>query len=179
MSHCCSAYADLSRVEGALDGLPILQIDGLPDDAALELLTASVETPVDPDTARRIVGETGGCPLALVELAIGLTQQQLRGGEPLDDVMPIGRQLESHFLKAVRALNASAQVFLLVAAAETSGDLTLVRRAAFDLGADAEAEDAAIASGLVVVQPTVSFRHPLIRSAVYSGAPRARARQGS
>ena len=161
---------DLSHVEGAFDGLTILHIDGLPDEAALELLTASVETPIEPDTARRIIGETGGCPLALVELATGLTQQQLRGGEPLADVMPIGRQLEDHFLKAVRSLSASAQTFLLVAAAETSGDLALVRRAAFELGADAEAEDTAIASGLVTVQPGVSFRHPLIRAAVHSGA---------
>ena len=157
----------------ALEGLPTLRIDGLPDDAALELLSESVDTPVDHDTARRIVGVTSGCPLALVELASRLTQQQLQGGEPLGEALPIGRQLEEHFLRTVRSVDERAQTFLLVAATETSGDTALVRRVAFELGADAEAEDAAIASGLVIVHPTVSFRHPLIRTAIYSGASRS------
>ena len=163
---------DLSLVAGVLDGLPVLNVDGLPDDAALELLSASVDTSVDPDTARRIVEETGGCPLALIELATGLTKQQLWGSESLGEVLPIGRQLENHFLEMVRPLDEAARTFLLVAASEASGDLALVRRAAFELGADADAEDTAVASGLLVVRPTVSFRHPCIRAAIYSGAPR-------
>lgn len=163
---------DLASVAGALDGLPTIVVGGLPDDAALALLTCSVQVPVDPETGRRIVAATSGCPLALIELASGLTQQQLRGGQPLGDNLPIGRQLGNHFLEQVRALDTNAQLFLLVAAAEGSGDPSLVRRAAFELGADAHAEDAALASGLIAIRPSVAFRHPLVRAAVYSGAPR-------
>ena len=165
---------ELSPVAGVLDGLPTLHVGGLPDDAALELLSASVDTPIESHTARRIVEQTGGCPLALIELANGLTEQQLRGGDVLGEVLPIGRQLEKHFLGMVRSLDEAARTFLLVAASETSGDLALVRRAAFELGADADAEDAAVASRLVVVHPRVSFRHPCIRAAIYSGAPRTK-----
>jgi DNA-binding CsgD family transcriptional regulator len=163
---------DLAVVAGALDGLPTLAIGGLPDDAALALLSTSVDMPVEPETARRIVASTSGCPLALIELASGLTQQQLRGGQPVGTSLPIGRRLEDHFLEQVRHLDTKVQLFLLVAAAESSGDPSLVRRAAFELGSDAQAEDAAIASGLIVLRPRVEFRHPLIRAAVYGGAPR-------
>lgn len=163
---------DLSLVPGVFDGLPLLSIEGLPDSAALELLSASVDTPVEPNTAHQIVQATSGCPLALIELATRLTQQQLLGSQALGEVIPIGRQLENHFLEVVRSLDAGAQLFLLVAAAESSGDWSLVRRAAFQLGADEGAEDAATRSGLIVLHPTVTFRHPLIRAAVYSGASR-------
>jgi DNA-binding CsgD family transcriptional regulator len=163
---------DLLSVAGALDGLPTLSVGGLPDDAALALLSSSVELPVEPETARHIVTATSGCPLALIELASGLTQQQLRGAQPIGGNLPIGRQLEDHFLKQVRALDADAQLFLLVAALEASGDPSLVRRAAFALGADAHAEDSAIASGLIALRPSVAFRHPLVRAAVYNGAQR-------
>jgi DNA-binding CsgD family transcriptional regulator len=164
---------DLGAVAGALNGLPTLSVGGLPDDAAFSLLCQSVDVPVEPDTARRIVVSTSGCPLALIELASGLTQDQLRGGQPVGEALPIGRQLEDHFLKQVRALQPSAQLFLLVAAAESSGEPSLVRPAAFALGADAAAEDEAVASGLIALRPNVVFRHPLIRAAVYGGAPRA------
>jgi DNA-binding CsgD family transcriptional regulator len=164
---------DLAMVTGALDGVPTLSVGGLPDDAAIALLASSVDMPVEPDTARRIVESTSGCPLALIELASGLTHEQLRGGQPVGTSLPIGRRLEDHFLEQVRDLDANAQLFLLVAAAESSGDPALVRRAAFELGSDAHAEDAAIASGLIALRPRVEFRHPLIRAAVYGGAPRA------
>jgi DNA-binding CsgD family transcriptional regulator len=167
------ALRDLASVAGALDGLPTLNISGLPDDAALALLSSNVDLTVEPETARRIITTTSGCPLALIELASGLTADQLRGREPLRDNLPIGRQLEEHFLKQVSVLDPDAQLFVLVAAAESSGDPALVRRAAFELGADAHAEDAAIASGLIALTPNVVFRHPLIRTAVYGGARRS------
>ena len=96
---------DISMIGGLLDGLPTLSIGGLPSAEALELLTASVDSVVEPETGRRIVAATNGCPLALVELATGLSQEQLRGGRPFDAVLPIGRQLEDHFLRQVRELD--------------------------------------------------------------------------
>jgi DNA-binding CsgD family transcriptional regulator len=164
------AIRDLGSVPGALDGLPTVTVAGLPEEAALDLLASQAQRPLEPDIARRLVSSTGGCPLALIEVASGLTEQQLLGGQMFGDRLPIGRRLEGHFLAQVRELDPTAQLFLLVAATESSGDLTLVRRAAYDLGSDAASEDAAFASGLIALRPNVVFRHPLIRAAVYGGA---------
>ena len=154
------AVRDLGMVAGVFDELPILSVGGLPEDASLELLSASAKTPIDAEVARRVVVATSGCPLALIELAVGLTQEQLLGGFLDSAGLPIGRRLEDHFLRQVRALDPAAQMFLLVAAAESSGDPVLVRRAALELGADDMAEDAAVASGLLTFRPNVAFRHP-------------------
>jgi DNA-binding CsgD family transcriptional regulator len=170
------AVRDLAMVPGIFERLPTLHVGGLPEDASLELLSASAQGPIDGEVARRVVVTTSGCPLALIELAVGLTQEQLLGGLLDSDALPIGRQLQDHFLRQVRGLDAAAQTFLLVAAAESSGDLLLVRRAAFELGADETAEDAAVASGLIALRPHIEFRHPLVRAAVYAGAPRSRRR---
>jgi hypothetical protein len=110
--------------------------------------------------------------LALIELASGLTEQQLRGGAWVGDDLPIGQRLEDHFLARGRALDAKAQLFLLVAASESSGDPLLVRRAAHELGSDGSGEDVAISSGLIAMRSRFVFRHHLVRVAVYAGAPR-------
>ncbi|MDQ1454882.1 MAG: hypothetical protein QOH28_502 [Actinomycetota bacterium] len=153
----------------ALAGLPTISIRGLPDEAALALLGTQVDV-LDGDVARRIVVATSGCPLALVELASELTEDQLRGGGVVSEPLPIGRRLEAHFHRQVLDLSPGAQRFLLVSAAETSGDLELVRRVAAEIGAGAQAEDDATATGLLATTPEIMFRHPLIRSAVYAGA---------
>jgi DNA-binding CsgD family transcriptional regulator/tetratricopeptide (TPR) repeat protein len=164
-------FRDDHAPQGALGGLPAMPVGGLHDDAALELLSTQVGAKVDAELARRIVDETRGCPLALLELAAELTDDQLRGGRPVSEPLPIGRRLEDHFLRQVRSLDEACQVFLLVAAAETSGDASLVRRVAATLGYDGSAEDAAVTSGLVAIDRGIAFRHPLIRSAIYGGAP--------
>lgn len=168
---------DDDELPATFDGLPRLHVRGLPDSAALELLSSQLDGGVEADLARRVVTATSGCPLALVELASELTEDQLRGGRVVSDPLPIGRRLEEHFLRKVRALDDGAQLVLLVAAAETSGDLVLVRAAAAKLGAADSGEDAAVASGLVSVGTDISFRHPLIRSAVYAGASEQQRRE--
>jgi DNA-binding CsgD family transcriptional regulator len=154
------------------DDVPTLDITGLPEDAALELLATSVDVLVEADIARRIATETNGCPLALTELSKELTTDELRGGSLVSEPLPIGRRLERHYLRQVQSLPLPAQTFLLIASAETAGDLSLVRRAGEDLGAGPEAEDLAIASGLLTTEKGVAFRHSLVRSAVYASAPR-------
>ena len=164
------------NVEGSperFDGLPELQIGGLPDDSALELLSTRVPGAVSLDAVRRIMVEAQGCPLALTELASELTADRLHGEHLFFEALPIGRRLEEHFLSQARLLTPSAQTFLLIAAAETSGQLAMVRRAATLLGTEPDGEDAAVASGLIATGSKVEFRHPLIRSAVYAGGPDA------
>jgi hypothetical protein len=159
------------------DGLPELQVGGLPDDSALELLSTRVAGAVSLDAARRIMVETQGCPLALTELASELTADRLHGEHLFFEPLPIGRRLEEHFLSHVRLLTPPAQTFLLVAAAETAGQPATVRQAATLLGSEPDGEDAAVASGLIATGPKVEFRHPLIRSAVYAGAPEGERRR--
>ena len=166
------------RATDVLGGLPTIAVDGLPDGAALDLLSTRTDVEVDAGLAQRIVAATSGCPLALLELASDLTDDQLRGGRVVHEPFPIGRRLEEHFLRQVRALGEPAQLFALIAAADTSGDATLVRRVAADLAAVTDpvtdlgaAEDAAVAARLLTMSPELAFRHPLIRSAVYGGAP--------
>ncbi len=153
-----------------LAGLPALEIGGLPLQAAAQLLSEVVPGPLDPRVTTRVVKETSGCPLALIELASELTEGQWVGADLLAAPIPISRRLEVHFRQQVDALSVDTQTFLLVAAAETSGDLVLIRRAASALGCDPDAEFTAVREHLLRTEPTIEFRHPLIRSAIYAGA---------
>jgi DNA-binding CsgD family transcriptional regulator len=154
----------------AFDGIPALEISGLEEPAAVQLLSLSVPSSLNRQVARRIAAETNGCPLALIELAGELSAGQLVGADPLSEPVPIGRRLEEHYRRRMDLLPTDTRTFLLVAAAETSGDRRLVRKVAAGLGCGPDAESLAVQEQLLVAQPQFSFRHPLIRSAVYSGA---------
>jgi len=158
------------------DGLSAVAIDGLHEEAALDLLAAVVAGPIDHDVARKIVAETGGCPLAVVELARGLSAEQLAGGGVLPEPLPITGRLERHFLAQVHTLPEATQTFLLLAAADAAADGTIIWRAADELGIPSSAADAAVAAQLIAIDPRVEFRHPLIRSAILNGAHAAERR---
>ena len=117
---------------------------------------------------RRIAADTGGNPLAVRELGARLTASQLLGQAPLPHPLPVGRQIEEQYRGQVQSLPEDTRTFLLTAAADTTGDTALLLRAGrmlgFDRGSASPAEDA----DMVVVEPSTSFRHPLIRSAVYN-----------
>jgi DNA-binding CsgD family transcriptional regulator len=108
--------------------------------------------------------------LALTELTDELTSAQLAGASRLPEPIPISRRLETHFRRQVDKMPSDVQTFLLVAATETSGDPSMVRRVAAQLGCTSDAEAMAIHERLIVAEPRIEFRHPLIRSAVYAGA---------
>ena len=88
----------------ALDGLPTRRLGGLDDAAARALLAATVSGPLNARVAARIITETGGNPLALLELAGQLTPDQLAGRSPLPQWLPVGRRMQAHFLRQVRTL---------------------------------------------------------------------------
>jgi DNA-binding CsgD family transcriptional regulator len=155
---------------GLLGGLPDLAVAGLADHDAAELLAATAGPRLRPAVARRIVTETRGNPLALIEIGQQLEPGQLTGDLPLPDPLPIGRQLEQRYLREVRGLPASTRALLLAAAAEPTGDPQLLWQAGAQLGFTARAGAAAEARHLLTIRDTVRFRHPLIRSAVYYGA---------
>ncbi len=156
---------------GDLRGLPELEVLGLRDGDARSLLGSTVMVRLDERVRDRIVAETRGNPLALVELPRGLTVEQLAGGFGLLDAprQALPSRLEQSFRRRVEGVSAAARPLLLVAAAEPVGDPVLVRRAAERLGIDIAAADST--DGLLTIDGSVTFRHPLVRSAVYGSAP--------
>ena len=150
-------------------GLPELLIGGLREGDARELLSSVISGPLDERVRDRIVAETRGNPLALLELPQGVP------GAPGVPGLP-GR-IEESFRRRVDVLPAATQRLMLVAAAEPAGEPALVWRAAERLGIGAGALAPAADAGLLVIGDRVMFRHPLVRSAVYraASAPERRA----
>nr|WP_281258163.1 LuxR family transcriptional regulator [Compostimonas suwonensis] len=160
-----------------LAGLPVLEVGGLDEQSAGALLQLVVSCEVPAPTALQIVTATHGNPLAILDLANELTAQQLAGAALLPEPIPLGQHLEEHYLRRVRALPDDVQRWLLVAAAEPSGDLVRITAASESLGLDADAGEIAEYERFVVVRPAFGFRHPLVRSAVYGGAVDAERRR--
>jgi DNA-binding CsgD family transcriptional regulator len=155
------------EVGDELRGLPELDVQGLPDDAARALLGSAVGFLIDDQVRDRILAETGGNPLALLELPRGLTATQLAGGFGVLGAHGLPARIERSFLRQVDALPPQVRTLLLVAAAEPSGDPVLVWRAADQLGIEASVADV---QGLLSLSDHVTFRHPLVRSALYGSA---------
>jgi DNA-binding CsgD family transcriptional regulator len=151
-------------------GLPELVVRGLGADDAGALLDSVISGPLDERVRDRIVAETRGNPLALLELPLGLTPEQLAGGFGLPDAMPLASRIELSFLRRLAALPVQTRRLLLVAAAEPVGDVTLLWRAAEQLGLEGDAAEPAYTAGLIELGARVRFRHPLVRSAAYRAA---------
>jgi DNA-binding CsgD family transcriptional regulator len=151
-------------------GLADLEVRGLPEQDARTLLRSVVRFRLDEQVRDRIVAETNGNPLALLELPRGLSPKQLAGGFGLVEAQTVSTRIEQGFRRRLAALPGDARSLMLVAAAEPAGDSTLVWRAAERLGIPATAAVAAQADGLLETGMQVRFRHPLVRSAVYSSA---------
>jgi DNA-binding CsgD family transcriptional regulator len=156
--------------EQDLAGLPQLVVDGLGNDDAGALLASVIGWPLDDRVRDRIVAETHGNPLALLELPRGLTAAELAGGFGLPGVMSVPSRIEDRFQRRLAPLAAATRRLLLLAAAEPLGDSVLLWRAAGRLGIKAEAAAAAESEGFVEFCAQVTFRHPLVRSAIYKSA---------
>ena len=155
---------------GELAGLPELAVAGLPEGDARALLDSVLAGPLDPRVGDRIIGEARGNPLALLELSRGLSAAELAGGFGLPGAPPLASRIERSFLRRLGSLPVKTQRLLLAAAAEPTGDVTLLWRAAEWLGVGADAAAPAEAAGLFGLCARVRFRHPLLRAAVYRAA---------
>jgi DNA-binding CsgD family transcriptional regulator len=163
--------------EGHFAGLPELTVSGLDDRSARELLATVLAGPIDERVRDRIVAETRGNPLALLELPRGRTPAELAGGFGLPGGPAVRGRIEQSFRERLAPLPASTRLLLLVAAAEPTADPVLVWRAAAGLGIGPDAAAPAAELGLVEFGAQVRFSHPLVRSAVYgAGAPEERRR---
>jgi DNA-binding CsgD family transcriptional regulator len=164
-----------------LVGLPEIILEGLGDDDARALLESAVPGLLDDRVRDRIIAETRGNPLALLELPRGLTAAEVAGGFGRPDARPLASRIEQSFSRRLQALPAETQTLLLLAAAEPLGDVTLLWRAAGRLGVEADAAVPAEAAGLIDLGTRVRFRHPLVRAAAYRAAtvPQRRAAHGA
>ena len=155
----------------AFAGLPELLLDGLAEGDARALLDSAWPGRLDEQVRNRLIAESHGNPLALLELPRGLPAAELAGGFGITDVAPLTNRIEQSFQRRLDSLSADARRLLLLAAAEPVGDMTLLSRAADGLGLGSDAAASARAAGLINLGALVRFRHPLVRSAVYQAAP--------
>src|SRR3954451_17790433 len=152
----------------ALTGLPELVVGGLSDRDARTLL--AIRGPWDERVRDRIVAEARGNPLALLELPRAITPAELAGGFGRPYAPGLAGRIEESFRRRLDPLPAETRCLVLIAAAEPVGDPVLLWRAAEHLGIGADAATPATAGGLFELGARVRFRHPLVRSAIYSAA---------
>src|SRR6188472_1998202 len=159
------------------DGLPELPLDGLDEQDAHALLASAVVGLLNAGVRDRMIAETRGNPLALLELPGRMTAAELAGGFELPDAGDLPSHIEDHYLQRVGKLPEATRRLMLLAAAEPLGDAALVWRAGRRLELDTGALAPAEAADLLDIGARVRFRHPLVRSAVYRAAsPRSRQR---
>jgi DNA-binding CsgD family transcriptional regulator len=160
-----------ARERGAtLAGFPEIHVGPLGQRDARVLLESVLPARVDERVLERIILETGGNPLALMELPRGMTPAQLAGGFGLPAAVPLSAQIEEHFARRLATLPVDARRWLLLAAADPTGDLALVSRAAGRLGIQESAARTLRSDGVLDLSAGVAFRHPLARSAVYGSS---------
>jgi DNA-binding CsgD family transcriptional regulator len=152
------------------DGLPDLPLHGLTNEDARTLLSRAVAGPLDDRVRDRLVAETRGNPLALLDLPRSASAAGLAGSFELVAVTDLQRHLEDQYVERVNQLPELTRRLLLLAAAEPTGDATLVWRAAHRLGIERSAFGPAEDAQLVEIGVRVRFRHPLVRSAAYRAA---------
>lgn len=154
----------------ALAGLPELVLKGLSEIDARELLDSVVLGGLDPRVRDRVVAETRGIPLALLEVPLSVSATELAGGFWIVGGRPLTGQIEEGFVRRIQALPSDTQRLLLVAAAEPVGDAALFLRAAAHLEIPVDALAPAEAAGVIEFGPRMRFSHPLMRSAAYRAA---------
>src|SRR5450432_2771793 len=165
------AFVFAAREPGdLLAGLPELRVEPLGHRDARTLLESVLPARLDEDVLDRIVLETHGNPLALLELPRGLTPIELAGGFGLPAAVPLSASIEDSFARRLARLPDDACHLLLIAAADPTGDPAVVWRAARQLGIPESVAETVEAEDLLELGVRVVFRHPLVRSAVYRAA---------
>jgi DNA-binding CsgD family transcriptional regulator len=161
------------RDDGRFASLPEMLVGGIPAEEARALLARVVPGRLDEQVRDRIIAETGGNPLALLELPRGMTPAELAGGFGVPRTGGVAVQIEDAYLKRMRSLPEPTQRLMLLAAADAVGDATTIWRAASAVGIGIEDAGPAADEGLLEIGEHVRFRHPLVRSAVYHSASAA------
>jgi len=151
-------------------GWPELRLRGLADEPARALLATVTSGPLDESVRARIIEETHGNPLALIELYRGMGAAEFAGGFALPDTGDLPKRIQDRYAARLNELPDEIQRIVLLAAADPLGDRALILRAAQILGLDMGAMNLAAKAGLLEFGANVHFRHPLMRSAAYRAA---------
>ena len=158
--------------EQLFPALTTLTLEGLTDEDARALVVAAVPGQLDEQVCERLVAETGGNPLRMLELTREMTAGELAGGFGMPHTSAYSTPMEERYTRRIRALPQATQRLLLLAAADPTGDAMLLWRAAQSVGVPRTAAAAAASEQLLEVGSHVRFRHPLVRSAAYAaGTP--------
>jgi hypothetical protein len=152
-----------------LSGVKEFRLGGLSPTDSVVLLAGRRTDPVVMD---RLVSDTAGNPLGLLEAARRLSASQLRGSAPLPPVLPVGQRIEVAFLADRPELSTAARRTLTVAAASLDQSAGPVVAALTSAGIDAQAalEEAEQTGLLSLTDGELAFRHPLITAAVWHQA---------
>jgi DNA-binding CsgD family transcriptional regulator len=151
-------------------GLDQLAVGALDQESALVLLDRAASEAAS-SVRERLLAEAAGNPLALLELPAELSDAQLAGVGELPDAIPLSSRLQAAFRQRIESLPEPTQAALLIAAAEDGGELAVILRAAGELELPQDALDPAEEAGLIQTDDlTLTFRHPLVRSAAYGSA---------
>jgi DNA-binding CsgD family transcriptional regulator len=164
----CLLFGTRQLIED-MRGLSGLVLEGLGASDARALLASVLRAPLDARVRERILAESHGNPLALLEWSSGLAPAELAGGFGLP-ALPMAGRIEESFRRRLGELPPTTQRFLTVAAAEPTGDPALVWRAAGRIGITTEDASLATEAGLIEIGARMGFRHPLVRSAAYAAA---------
>jgi DNA-binding CsgD family transcriptional regulator/tetratricopeptide (TPR) repeat protein len=164
----CAARTGIG--DDVLAGLPAVSIGGLGDRDALALLLENLQGPLDAAVSRRIVAESHGNPLALLEFPRTWSVAEFAGGFGMPEGLRVAGRIEDSYVRRVRQLPSDTQLLLVCAAADPIGDPVLLQRAAERLEIGMATADAAADAGLLTVTGRVEFAHPLVRSAAYRSA---------
>ncbi len=151
-------------------GLDELVLPGLDSESAVELLDRC-DRELAPSVRERLLADAAGNPLALIELPACLSHAQLSGRARMPDAIPLSSRLQLAFRQQIERLPRDTRSALLLAAADDGGELGGILAAAAALDLPEDALDAAERAGLIETDDArLTFRHPLIRSAVYEAA---------
>jgi DNA-binding CsgD family transcriptional regulator len=153
-----------------LAGLPELRIEGVDERTSRALLRSVGGMRIDERIRARIIDETGGNPLALLELGARMMTAGFAGGFATVGGPSLSERIEDEYRVRLSALPYDTQQLALLAAADPVCDTSMIQRAAIRRGLGADVLDAAVDAGLLSVGASVRFRHPLLRSAIYRGA---------
>ena len=144
-----------------------LEVRGLATSDARRLLGSELRFTLDERVRDRLIAETRGNPLALLELPQSFSAMRLAGGFGMPEAQALAGRIEQSFVHRLEKLPKDTRQMLVLAAVDSVGDPLLLWRAAERLGIRPDAAGAAEEDGLLTIAERVTFHHPLVRSAVY------------
>jgi DNA-binding CsgD family transcriptional regulator len=160
----------MREVDDRFVDLPQLPIGGLGDGDAREVLDRSFAGVIDDRIRDQVLVEARGNPLALQVLPRTMSAGDPGARRGARASAPIESRIEQSLLASLEPLDETTWRLLLLAAADPTGDPDLLWRACNVLGLGPDTLERAVQAGALVLGPRVTFRHPLIRSAVYRAA---------